>query len=131
MLRDLFTRLRQSFLGSPDAEATIAAVERADHISGMDRRAFLRTALIGLSAAGVVDVDKLLWMPGEKTILIPDLIEIEAVCGNRLVSADWVAREALRILEKNLTFAAQVNRSYERSYENVFIALGHDYRWVA
>jgi hypothetical protein len=39
----------------------------------MDRRRFLQTLLAGAVAAHELDVEKLLWVPGERKIFIPTL----------------------------------------------------------
>lgn len=75
----------------------------------MNRRAFLRA--LGFGVSGLVanvtfDLDRLLWVPGQKTIFIPSSIT--------LVSPDWVTREAVKILMHNLRFAQEVNRDYDQ-----------------
>lgn len=95
--------------------------------AGMDRRAFLRLAgqgALGAVVASTVDVEQLLWTPGEKTILIPDLTEQWDVKHldpwrphrNTFVSIDWLVQEHLRQLERSLAFAKVVNREYDRVY---------------
>lgn len=47
------------------------------------RRSFLRAALMGLTGAVVapeLDIDKLLWVPGEKTIFLPMFGEVIDEC---------------------------------------------------
>lgn len=78
----------------------------------IDRRAFLRRlgfGTVGAAAAaiGVFDVERLLWVPGEKTILLPAPAAL-----NTLFNPDWITREALRILKEQLTIAEYVDREY-------------------
>lgn len=42
---------------------------------GMNRRRFFESLLGGAIAAHQLDIDKLLWVPGEKTIFIPPHVE--------------------------------------------------------
>lgn len=57
----------------------------------MDRRAFFIKSLLGLGAAGALasigelDLDRLLWVPGQKTIFLPPVIEPKLF----EVSMDW------------------------------------------
>lgn len=75
------------------------------------RRRFLRAALVGSALAATVDVEQLLWTPGEKTIFLPDADD--EWIPNYLVTDDWIVREGLRILENNLTILKSVNRAYD------------------
>ena len=75
----------------------------------MNRRAFLRWlggTAAGVAASHVLDVERLLWVPGEKTILLPTVEGVEHL--NGLVSVDWMMAEALRIMEANLQFVASL-----------------------
>jgi len=77
----------------------------------MDRRAFLRALLSGAAgavAAHTLDLDRLLWMPGARTIFLPpvETFELDPL-------AAIYTREALRILQNNLTFASMINRPYD------------------
>ena len=52
----------------------------------IDRRLFLRWlygTAAGVAAAPYLDVDRLLWLPGEKTIFLPTLPEL-VMCAPRL-----------------------------------------------
>lgn len=76
----------------------------------MNRRGFLK--LLGYGAAGAVaaqelDLDRLLWVPGEKTIFLP------AFEPHTFDPCDWMTRESLRILKERLQFAKSINREYE------------------
>lgn len=76
----------------------------------MDRRNFLARLLAGatgVAIASTVDVDRLLWVPGEKTIFIPETVLVPCDW-----SMGWLTREALKILERNLQFFGHVNREY-------------------
>lgn len=44
----------------------------------MDRRSFIRS-ILSLAATSVLDVDKLLWLPGQKTIFLPSQSQIDFV----------------------------------------------------
>lgn len=79
--------------------------------SGFSRRQFLRTALVGAAVAATVDVEQLLWMPGEKTILLPELVP----CWSD-EQIDWFTRHSLDIMNKNLAIAAKFNRQYDQKF---------------
>lgn len=132
MLRDLLARLRQSFTAAPDALAIIDDVTRAPHVSGLDRRTFLRRALLGAAVVATVDVEQLLWLPGEKTIVIPSPVDLEGLLtGNCFVTDKWIAREALRLLKRNLSFASSINREYDAAYDEAVIVRARGARRVA
>lgn len=77
----------------------------------MDRRNFLRRAFAGLAgtaALATLDVDRLLWLPSDRTIFLPTHpVEIDTV---------WITREVQGILERNLAFASAINRQYDQSF---------------
>jgi hypothetical protein len=88
----------------------------------MNRRAFLRVLGLGAAtaigvSAGVVDVEQLLWVPGRTTYF--DL----GAQGPPLVwlTPDWIPKEALRLLQKNLTFTQQINRGYDAAFVSEFV----------
>lgn len=86
-------------------------------MTGIDRRAFLRrlgfgTVAAAAAASDVFDVERLLWVPGEKTLVVPSGL----ASGHTFVTADWITEEVLRVLEKNLAFTAMVNRHYHASF---------------
>lgn len=66
-------------------------------------------ALAGASA--VLDLDRLLWVPGEKTIFLPPVVPIRAVC-SQFLTTDWVAREALKLLQKQLVVSRIVAQGH-------------------
>lgn len=108
--RALFDRL----LGTAPETADI--LDAAAHVPrGMSRRTFLRGALAATAIAATVDVEQLLWTPGEKTLFLPTLEEVAAY--NGLLTADWISREALRILKKNLDLTSRFNREYVAPYD--------------
>ena len=74
----------------------------------MERRAFLRWLLAAMGGA-VLDPERLLWVPGEKTLFVPP---VTGWSGHTVVTPDWLAREVLAMLEKNLVFARAINREY-------------------
>ena len=77
----------------------------------MNRRRFLAMLGFGTVAAAaaansVFDVERLLWVPGEKTILLP-AVDLYHVGGNTFLTAEVITREALRVFKNNLTVAGQ------------------------
>jgi hypothetical protein len=79
----------------------------------MNRRDFLQRLLaggVGAAAALEFDYERLLWVPGAKTIVLPPA---GGWAGNTFLTPDWVTREALRVLERNLSFVRQVSREYD------------------
>lgn len=75
----------------------------------MNRRAFLTTLAAGLAGAAL-DPERLLWVPGQKTIFIPTLPV------SRLVTPDYlqlIVEEGLRALRQNLQVSAILNRRYD------------------
>ena len=73
----------------------------------MNRRAFLTALALG-SAGFAFDPERLLWVPGARTIFLPPV--------HRLVLGEWVTREAFRALANQLSFANYVNRSYDEPW---------------
>jgi len=62
----------------------------------MNRRAFLgwlTGTAAGVAAAPFLDLDRLLWLPGEKTIFIPSVLPVS---GNTFITPTWVAEEVAR-----------------------------------
>ena len=96
----------------------------------MNRRSFLRalgfwTVSAAAASAGLIDVEQLLWTPGEKTIFLPtpaSLTPAEYLAAgerlNELVSCDWLAKEYLAMMNKELEFAKRFTRDYHRVYDN-------------
>lgn len=68
----------------------------------MNRRGFLGAILAAGVAPAIVRVESLMRLP---SVIIPTDAEITAVVsGNRLLTIEMITREALHILESNLTF---------------------------
>lgn len=105
----------------------------------MDRRSFLRKLGFGTVAAAAaattgVDIEKLLWEPGEKTILLPDApkfvsLDIEAFGfdnrnaakslaeiidreATKLVTPEWVTKQTVAQMENNLRVFQQLDRQW-------------------
>jgi hypothetical protein len=106
----------------------------------MHRRRFLQ--LLGMSAAAaaiapelVLDPERALWIPGQKTIFLPSDAPLR-VCrgggrgGNKLLTIEMITQEALRVLENNLTFAKFVNRQYDEQFYGVEVKVGKNVRSV-
>lgn len=83
----------------------------------MDRRSFLArlgfgTVAAAAAATGVLDIERLLWVPGEKTIFIPT---VEAVT---FAETDWFAMEWLRVMKNQL----EVSRCFNREHSTIMDA---------
>ena len=72
----------------------------------LNRRGFL--ALLGLGTAGAMtlDIDKLLWVPGKKTIFLPST----TVFGGEKLTVSWMAKEAAMLFQQKLGFLPRVVR---------------------
>lgn len=100
---------------------TAAVVASIRH--GMDRRSFLKTALLGSVAAATLDVEQLLWTP-KTQIVVPDMRTVslgisdwvetnrEILGAERFVTPEWMTREALRLLEHELAFTRILTNPY-------------------
>jgi hypothetical protein len=101
-------------LGFEQAPSVALAVRAAlPQASGLSRRQFLTrtvTAIAGAAAASTLDLEQLLWLPGEKTIFIPKAVDVPFL--NTFCSADWFTKEVLRMLKHQLQFATHINRQY-------------------
>lgn len=115
-VRDLLTRLRDAFRDDAEAHAVLDAVAHVP--AGLSRRQFLRSALVATAVAATVDVDQLLWMPGERTIFLPSAPSV--IAGHYAALEKWMAREAFRILTNNLTIVRHVNREYHERFSSRF-----------
>jgi len=82
----------------------------------MERRGFLR--LLGLGAAAfALDPERALWVPGRVSIFdLHTPVPYTVGTNNRFTTAQWIAEEALRMLEHNLRVMAAVNREYDTRY---------------
>jgi hypothetical protein len=65
----------------------------------MDRRSFLRT-LATISAGAVLDPDRLLWVPGQRTFFIP----APRVNRNTLITPEWIMADVLTHWEQGIQF---------------------------
>ena len=88
----------------------------------MDRRGFLRGILAAGAAPAIVRVASL--MPVRPAIIIPTVEEFRAdgialdasSGGNTLLTINMITREALRVLEYQLSIATQVNMEWQTGY---------------
>lgn len=64
----------------------------------MDRRGFLRSLLTG-AAALTLDPERLLWVPGAKTISIPKAIEPVSFGGVKIVTCQWMPNSEIIFLQ--------------------------------
>jgi hypothetical protein len=58
----------------------------------VDRRSFLRWAAAAIAAGTVLDPERLLWVPGAKTIFLPDPTIVEAATMAEALRAGLCAR---------------------------------------
>jgi hypothetical protein len=84
----------------------------------MERRSFLKSlftaaAALPVAASGLVELDleKLLWVPGKVAVF--DMGDLPT---RGLLTTDVITREALAVLENNLTFSRAVNRTYDAKF---------------
>lgn len=105
----------------------MSEIKAAESLERLGRRGFLKlfgkATAIGLVAAAmpsVLDPEKLLWSPEDKTIFLPPAMDytVDLSTGNSFLSADTIAREVLMILENNLMFANSINRAYNSKFVN-------------
>lgn len=114
----------------------------------MNRRDFLRRLVVGTVgatasiAAGLeLDPERLLWVPGQKTFFLPPAPSIadrvETAFRQRgphvLLTPDWLAREALKVLEDQIAFAKTINRRYDAAFQSgkaVMAMAQHDLAFV-
>lgn len=74
-------------------------------MTDLSRRQFLLrfgSAAVAAAALPMIDVERLLWVPGQKTIFLPSRTPLDM----------WVV-ESLKVLQQTLTFSAHVNRQYD------------------
>jgi hypothetical protein len=90
----------------------------------MNRRDFLARLGFGTvsaaAAALTFDVEKLLWVPGEKTIVLPPLLY---GCNNTFITPTWVTREVAREFKNSLRLIQRFDRSYDDRFSNVGTAV--------
>jgi hypothetical protein len=89
----------------------------------MDRRRFLQ--LLGLSAAAaaiapalVLDPERALWIPGAKTYFFGGRLG-GGKGYNQFLTPDWITKEALRLLEKDLALSKLISRTYDDQFYGV------------
>lgn len=79
----------------------------------MNRRDFLRVLGFGTVAAAAAscafDVERLLWVPGERTIFLPPV-------RNTFITPTWVSKEVARMFLNDLKFVSEINRYYDNAY---------------
>jgi len=79
--------------------------------------------LLGPASAGVALLDpaELLWEPGKQVFfdLGRRIITPPTVQSNTLLTISMITREALRVLENNLTFTKHINRHYDDQFKQV------------
>ncbi len=101
----------------------------------MNRRGFLGLLASALPAM-VLDPERALWVPGQKTIVdlgagrnltpiaLGDWVEtsfdLDAEQLNMFVPPDWVIKNIMASLERSLRFGANINRSYDEQYQQVY-----------
>jgi hypothetical protein len=95
----------------PDTEVA-DILDAATRVPDGSRRRFLRVALLGAAVAATVDVEQLLWTP-KPIVLVPGGAFEDREFTITRVTPDWVVRESLSILEKNLAFSKHFSRHYE------------------
>lgn len=91
--------------------------------TGMTRRGFLQ--ILGGSAAvavaaPLVDLEALVWAPSP-TIVVPEL-------RTTLLTADWITREAMRVMKNQLDFVKSVNRHYDEQFMVSGVVAGDSFR---
>ncbi len=78
----------------------------------MDRRTFLARLGFGtISAAAAVltfDVEKLLWLPGERTIFLPDWPHPYG--GNIVVTPTWITQEVAMMWKNSISLVTQLTQ---------------------
>lgn len=78
-------------------------------VEGLSRRGFLKllaSSAAVAAAAPLLDLERVLWVPGQ-TIAVP------AMGRNILLTAEWITREAMKVLENNLKMVSYFDREYE------------------
>lgn len=119
----------------------------------MNRRRFLSWltgTAAGVALAPSLDVEKLLWTPGEKSIFLPlpapptvqqidwyyncSLLSPDAISESARAMAaridELILREYLAICQKSVGLAARVNRDYERHWHGDAVKIRLPQRWV-
>lgn len=83
------------------------------------RRGFLGSLLgaVGAIKAGMeLDLDKLLWVPGQKLISVPSVVVSTDIGFPDPVTLLWITQESMRLLKNNLKLARVINADYQGTY---------------
>ena len=90
----------------------------------MDRRGFLHGILALGAAPAIVRIGSL--MP-VKSIVIPTTEEVMtiSVAGNSLLTIEQITREALRILQDNLSLVKSIKTAYDVTWDETLIRIDH------
>lgn len=94
--------------------------------SSISRRGFLQALVAAAPAvalAPTLDLERLLWVPGEKTIFVPSL---EQIGEHTLVCPEWVMHEVMQRLIDSLKFNTEIHRSYDREFRLTGARVGYD-----
>lgn len=86
-------------------------------VQGMGRRRFLQVlggSVAVAAAAPFVDLEALIWTPGQS-------VAVGEVGSGIFLTAEWITREALKILERNLQLVTTVNRAYDERFHAAVI----------
>ncbi len=74
------------------------------------RRGFLG-GLAALIAGSAIDPERLLWVPGKKTIFVPNIIR-----GNEYLTIEKISMEMLRVLNNKIDAAMRINAQYDMKF---------------
>lgn len=122
--RRLFGRIKDAFVPIASREPSFCLVcERlsdeceCERSKGVSRRFFLMSAAATVAAVSV-PIPETTWFSVSPT---PNIIGIstplgETPLGDWLISPEWIAKEAMKLFENNLTVASRVNRSYDQLF---------------
>ena len=67
-----------------------------------------------MAGAMTLDPELALWVPGRKTFFLPTTVVLGP--GNTFLTIEQITREALRMLESNVSFARRINRRYDEPF---------------
>lgn len=81
----------------------------------MNRRSFFGS-LAALTAGMALDPERLLWVPGQKTIFLPPRLGFDQEC--------------LRMMLANLKFAERINKSYSDAMPGTAVAVRLPQRYL-
>lgn len=82
------------------------------------RRGFMQSILALGIAPAIVRADSLMRVVAHDITIIPAIapMRVDMLYGTRLLTIDQITKEALLILEENITFTTAVNRTYDRQF---------------